>query len=140
MFMWILFVIVICSVYLLCTHQSVDYFKDEDSGWIIPLIFFVAWAAIWYGIGYHSHKSYMMDKNAYIAAHKKDKYESASKEFKRSYLSRQSKMLSRVFFCSIPFYVALNIDDLISFKNVVIIVALMLISILLYRYYKITDN
>lgn len=136
MIAWILFVIILCGGYLLATHQTIEYFKDEDTGWVIPSIFFIVWALIWYGIGYHAHKKYIENKAVYMDMHKKDSREKAAVAFRSTYLGKQSKMLSRVFLCAVPFYVALNISEIGTAKNIIVVGILMIISVLLYSYHQ----
>ena len=56
--------------------------------------------------------------------------------FKKAYFSDIARMLSRVFFIAVPFYVAANVKDTVTLRNCIYIGILMIISIVLYGYYK----
>ena len=56
--------------------------------------------------------------------------------FKKAYFSDIARMLSRVFFIAVPFYVAANVKDTVTLRNCIYIGILMIISIALYVYYK----
>ena len=60
---WLVFLVVLFGLYLIAEGYPVTYFVDEETGGLISLAFFVAWAAIWYGIGAHYRRVYLVRKD-----------------------------------------------------------------------------
>ena len=61
---WIVFLAALFGSYLLANGYSIDYFLDEETGGWLALLFFAAWAAIWYAIGSHYRKVCLAQKEA----------------------------------------------------------------------------
>lgn len=61
---WIAFLAALFGSYLLANGYPADYFLDEETGGWLSLLFFAAWAAIWYAIGSHYRKVFLAQKEA----------------------------------------------------------------------------
>lgn len=138
MLAWNVVVALLWDSYLVATNQSVEYFIDEGTGGFITVAFLTAWSLIWYGIGCHYHKEYTLKKEAYIKMYSFGRLESeVAREFQTAYLSKYSKMLSRVFFVFVLAFVALHAaTDLFTVKCLAELGVLMALSIVFYAYYK----
>lgn len=138
MLAWNVIVALLWGSYLVATNQSVEYFIDEDTGGFITAAFLTAWSLIWYGIGCHYHKEYTLKKEAYIKMFSFGRSEKeVAREFQTAYLSKYSKMLSRVFFVFVLAFVALHAaTDLLTVRCLAELGVLMALSIVFYAYYK----
>ena len=126
---WILFLVVLFGSYMIFTDSPFSDLLDEETGGFISGAFFLAWALIWFAIGKHYSRDYELKKQAFV-----EKYTRTM--FKKAYFSDIARMLSRVFFIAVPFYVAANVKDTVTLKNCIYIGILMIASIALYGYYK----
>lgn len=136
MSMWVLFIVLLFGIYMYITDTPFSYFLDEETGGFISAGFFLAWALIWYGIGRHFSRDYEIKKNIFINNCQGVDGRIASEAFRKSYFSKTSRMLSIVFFVSVPFYVAANVKDTVTLKNAIYIGILMAFSIIFYAYNK----
>ena len=133
---WILFLVVLFGSFMVFTDSPFSDLLDEETGGFISAAFFLAWALIWFAIGKHYGRDYELKEQAFIK-----KYETIDRNivrsmFKKAYFSDIARMLSRVFFIAVPFYVAANVKDTVTLRNCIYIGILMIISIALYGYYK----
>ena len=136
MSMWFLFLILLFGSYMYITDSPFGSLADEETGGFISAFFFLAWALIWFGIGRHYSMVYAAQKQVFIKKHPGIERSIVAKAFKRACFSKVAQVLSKVFFVAVPFYVAANVRDMPSLKDCVFIGVLMIVSIVLYAYYK----
>lgn len=136
MTIWIAFLIILFGSYLYVTQKPISYFLDEETGGFISGAFFLGWALIWFGIGRHYSLDYDIKKQHFITKYQEMDKDVVSKIFKKAYLSKIARMLSVVFFVSVPFYVAANVKDTPTLRNCIFIGIFMVLSIIFYGYYK----
>lgn len=118
------------------TDSSFSDLLDEETGGFISGAFFIAWALIWFAIGKHYSRDYELKEQAFIKKYEAIDGNIVRSMFKKAYFSDIARMLSRVFFIAVPFYVAANVKDTVTLRNCIYIGILMIISIALYGYYK----
>lgn len=133
---WILFLVVLFGSYMTFTDSPFSDLLDEETGGFISAAFFLAWALIWFAIGKHYSRDYELKEQAFIKKYEAIDGNIVRSMFKKAYFSDIARMLSRVFFIAVPFYVAANVKDTVTLKNCIYIGILMIISIALYGYYK----
>lgn len=136
MSIWILFLIILFGSYLYITNTPFSIFLDEETGGFISGAFFLAWAFIWFGIGRHYSLDYNTKKQIFIKKYIKNNSNITIETFKKAYFSNIARILSIVFFVSVPFYVAANVKDTPTLKNCIFVGIFMAISIISYGYYK----
>ena len=133
---WILFLVVLFGSYMIFTDSPFSDLLDEETGGFISGAFFLAWSLIWFAIGKHYSRDYELKKQAFIKKYEAIDGNIVRSLFKKAYFSDIARMLSRVFFIAVPFYVAANVKDTVTLRNCIYIGILMIISIALYVYYK----
>ena len=133
---WILFLVVLFGSYMIFTDSPFSDLLDEETGGFISGAFFLAWALIWFAIGKHYSRDYEFKKQAFIKKYEAIDGNIVRSMFNKAYFSDIARMLSRVFFIAVPFYVAANVKDTVTLRNCINIGILMIISIALYGYYK----
>lgn len=133
---WMVFLAVLFGSYLLMTKQPITCFIDKETGGFISGVFFVAWALIWFGIGRHYSFDYEAKKKSFVKSYDGLDKNLLCKTFRKAYFANIARILSMVFFVSIPFYVAANVRDSVTLMNCVFIGFLMLFSIVCFGYYK----
>lgn len=133
---WILFLVVLFGSYMIFTDSPFSDLLDEETGGFISGAFFLAWALIWFAIGKHYSSDYELKKQAFIKKFEAIDGNIVRSMFKKAYFSDIARMLSRVFFIAVPFYVAANVKDTVTLRNCIYIGILMIASIALYGYYK----
>ena len=133
---WILFLVVLFGSYMIFTDSPFSDLLDEETGGFISGAFFLAWALIWFAIGKHYSRDYELKKQAFIKKYEAIDGNIVRSMFKKAYFSDIARMLSRVFFIAVPFYVAANVKDTVTLRNCIYIGILMIISIALYVYYN----
>ena len=133
---WILFLVVLFGSYMTFTDSPFSDLLDEETGGFISGAFFLDWALIWFDIGKQYSRDYELKKQAFIKKYEAIDGNIVRSMFKKAYFSDIARMLSRVFFIAVPFYVAANVKDTVTLKNCIYIGILMIISIALYGYYK----
>ena len=122
MSIWNLFVILLLGAYLYITKRPFSYFIDEETGGFLSATLFLSWALIWFGVGQHYSKDYDI--------------EGLNVMFRKTYFANIAKMLSSLFFISVPFYLAANVRDTPSLKDCIFIGLFMILSTISYLYYK----
>ena len=133
---WILFLVVLFGSYMAFTDSPFSDLLDEETGGFISGAFFLAWALIWFAIGKHYSRDYELKEQVFIKKYEAIDGNIVRSMFKKAYFSDIARMLSRVFFIAVPFYVAANVKDTVTLRNCIYIGILMIISIALYVYYK----
>lgn len=133
---WILFLVVLFGSFMIFTDSPFSDLLDEETGGFISAAFFLAWALIWFAIGKHYSRDYELKEQAFIKKYEAIDGNIVRSMFKKAYFSDIARMLSRVFFIAVPFYVAANVKDTVTLKNCIYIGILMIIFIALYGYYK----
>lgn len=133
---WILFLVVLFGSYMTFTDSPFSDLLDEETGGFISGAFFLAWALVWFAIGKHYSRDYELKEQAFIKKYEAIDGNIVRSMFKKVYFSDIARMLSRVFFIAVPFYVAANVKDTVTLRNCIYIGILMIISIALYVYYK----
>ena len=133
---WILFLVVLFGSFMTFTDSPFSDLLDEETGGFISAAFFLAWALIWFAIGNHYSREYELKKQAFIRKYEAIDGDIVRSMFKKAYFSDIARMLSRVFFIAVPFYVAANVKDTVTLRNCIYIGIMMIISIALYGYYK----
>lgn len=133
---WILFLVVLFGSYMIFTDSPFSDLLDEETGGFISGAFFLAWALIWFVIGKHYSRDYELKKQAFIKKYEAIDGNIVRSMFKKAYFSDIARMLSRVFFIAVPFYVTANVKDTVTLRNCIYIGILMIASIALYGYYK----
>lgn len=133
---WILFLVVLFGSYMAFTDSPFSDLLDEETGGFISGAFFLAWALVWFAIGKHYSRDYELKEQAFIKKYEAIDGNIVRSMFKKVYFSDIARMLSRVFFIAVPFYVAANVKDTVTLRNCIYIGILMIISIALYGYYK----
>lgn len=138
MTIWILFLAVVFGSYMLITKQPITCFIDKETGGFISGLFFVVWAFIWFGIGRHYSIDYEAKKISFMENYSNLDKNLVCKTFRKAYFANIARILAKVFFVSVPFYVAANVNvkDSLTLKNCVFIGALTALSIVCYGYYK----
>ena len=136
MSIWIIFLIILFGSYLYLTDNPFSIFIDKETGGFISASFFLAWALIWFAIGRHYSIDYELKKQVFLQKYQEIDPKFVCKAFKKAYFSNIARMLSTVFFVSVPFYVAANVRGSVTLKNCIFIGILMVLSIILYLYYK----
>lgn len=136
MSIWILFLTILYGSYLLITKKDFSYFLDEETGGLISGAFFLAWALIWFGIGRHYSLDYEKKKLFYIKKYQDYDAATVSRIFRKAYFANVAQMLAKLFFVSVPFYVAANVRETVTLRNCIFIGILMILSIISYGYYK----
>ena len=133
---WILFLVVLFGSFMTFTDSPFSNLLDEETGGFISGAFFIAWALIWFAIGKHYSRDYELKEQVFIKKYEAIDGNIVRSMFKKAYFSDIARMLSRVFFIAVPFYVAANVKDTVTLRNCIYIGILMIISIALYGYYK----
>lgn len=133
---WILFLVVLFGSFMTFTDSPFSDLLDEETGGFISGAFFLAWALIWFAIGKHYSRDYELKEQVFIKKYEAIDGNIVRSMFKKAYFSDIARMLSRVFFIAVPFYVAANVKDTVTLRNCIYIGILMIISIALYGYYK----
>ena len=133
---WILFLVVLFGSFMTFTDSPFSDLLDEETGGFISGAFFIAWALIWFAIGKHYSRDYELKEQVFIKKYEAIDGNIVRSMFKKAYFSDIARMLSRVFFIAVPFYVAANVKDTVTLRNCIYIGILMIISIALYGYYK----
>ena len=133
---WILFLVVLFGSYMAFTDFPFSDLLDEETGGFISGAFFLAWALVWFAIGKHYSRDYELKEQVFIKKYEAIDGNIVRSMFKKAYFSDIARMLSRVFFIAVPFYVAANVKDTVTLRNCIYIGILMIISIALYGYYK----
>ena len=128
---WILFLVVLFGFYMIFTDSPFSDLLDEETGGFISGAFFLAWALIWFAIGKHYSRDYELKKQAFIKKYEAIDGNIVRSMFKKAYFSDIARMLSRVFFIAVPFYVAANVKDTVTLRNCIYIGILMIASIAL---------
>ena len=136
MSIWIIILVILFGSYLYLTDTPFTYFLDKETGGFISGSFFLVWALIWFAIGRHYSIDYELKKQVFLQKYQGVDIKFVCKAFKKAYFSNIARMLSTVFFVSVPFYVAANVKGEVTLKNCIFIGALMILSIVFYRYYK----
>lgn len=136
MIAWMLFLVILFGSYLYLTNSPFSYFVDEETGGFISSAFFLGWALIWFGIGRHYSIDYEAKKQVFIESHEGIDRDIIDKAFRKAYFSSGAKVLAIVCFISVPCYVAANGKGEPTLKDCILIGILMLVSIILYAYYK----
>jgi len=114
----------------------ISYFFNDDTGGIAIAIFLIAWTFIWFGIGSHARKDYLIKKQSYKSMFPNINSYSFGKAFRTHYLSKQAKILSIVFTTAIPWYVVGYVKEPFGTTDFVVIVPLMFLSIACFWFYK----
>ena len=133
---WILFLVVLFGSFMTFTDSPFSDLLDEETGGFISGAFFIAWALIWFAIGKHYSRDYELKEQVFIKKYEAIDGNIVRSMFKKAYFSDIARMLSRVFFIAVPFYVAANVKDIVTLRNCIYVGILMIISIALYGYYK----
>ena len=136
MSIWIIFLVILFGSYLYLTDNPFSIFIDKETGGFISASFFLVWALIWFAIGRHYSIDYELKKQVFLQKYQEIDPMFVCKAFKKAYFSNIARMLSTVFFVSVPFYVAANVRDSVTLKNCIFIGILMALSIIFYIYYK----
>lgn len=119
----------------------ISYFFDDGTEGIAMTIFLIAWAFIWFGIGSHARKDYLIKKQSYKNMFSNIDNRVFHKAFTTHYFSKHAKMLSIVFGTAIPWYVIGYVREPFKVTDFVVIISLMFLSIIcfwFYKHYKIT--
>ena len=109
MSIWNLFVILLLGAYLYITKRPFSYFIDEETGGFLSATLFLSWVLIWFGIGQHYSKDYDIKRNIFKQKHQDIDIEGLNVMFRKTYFANIAKMLSSLFFISVPFYLAANV-------------------------------
>ena len=133
---WNLFVILLLGAYLYITKRPFSYFIDEETVGYLSATLFLSWALIWFGIGQHYSKDYDIKRNIFKQKHQDIDIEGLNVMFRKTYFANIAKMLSSLFFISVPFYLAANVRDTPSLKDCIFIGLFMILSTISYLYYK----
>ena len=136
MCLWILFLTVLYGSYTVVTNSPLSGLLDKETGGFISLVFFMAWALVWFAIGWHFSRDYAMKKTVWKRAYPDINEAEIDKIFRGYYFSRMTKMLSIVFFFAVPAYLAANVRGTVTLRNGIYIGTLMVVSIICGLYYK----
>lgn len=136
MLIWILFLVILFGSYTFVTKTPFSYFIDEETGGVISAMFVIVWTFIWFGIGKHYSYDYEIKKQLFLEKYQEINKTNLNKVFKKAYFSQIARILSKVFFVAVPFYIAANIREKPTIINCLFIGTFMAISIILYAYYK----
>jgi len=115
---------------------SISYFFDDGMGGIAMTMLFIAWALIWFGIGSHSRKDYLIKQQSYKDMFPNIDNQVLHKAFTSYYFSRHAKMLSIVFASAIPWYVIGYVRESFNITDFAVIAPLMFLSIICFWFYK----
>lgn len=115
---------------------SISYFFDDGTDGIAMTMFLIAWAFIWFGIGSHARKDYLIKKQSYKNMFPNIDDRTLHKAFTTHYFSIHAKMLSIVFTTAIPWYVIGYVREPFKITDFVILATLMLLSIICFWFYK----
>lgn len=99
-------------------------------------IFLIAWAFIWFGIGSHARKDYLIKKQLYKNMFPNIDNRAFYKAFTTHYFSKHAKTLSIVFTSAIPWYVIGYVREPFKVIDFVVIAPLMFLSIICFWFYK----
>ena len=62
---WILFLVVLLGIDFISNDFHLRVIVDDGIDFFVSILFFIAWLAIWYGIGSHYRKVYLVRKEAF---------------------------------------------------------------------------
>ena len=62
---WMLFLVVLLGIDFISNDFHLRFVVDDGIDLFIFILFFIAWMAIWYGIGSHYRKVYLVRKDAF---------------------------------------------------------------------------
>lgn len=114
----------------------ISYFFDDGTGGIVMSIFLIAWTFVWFGIGSHARKDFLIKKQAYRNMFPNIDDNVFHKAFTTHYFSKHAKMLSIVFTTAIPWYVIGYVREPFKLSDFVVITPLMFLSIICFWFYK----
>lgn len=114
----------------------ISYFFDDGTEGIAMTIFLIAWAFIWFGIGSHARKDYLIKKQLYKNMFPNIDNRAFYKAFTTHYFSKHAKTLSIVFTSAIPWYVIGYVREPFKVTDFVVIAPLMFLSIICFWFYK----
>ena len=127
---WNILLIVLILIVSTIKGFPFNYILDEGTGGIGMTIFLLLWSLIWYGIGYKSRKDYVIARNMYREQVPLLEYEQFNKAYRDYYIGKQARLLSIVFATAIPWYVIGYVSLPITYKDIIVIAIMAVISVL----------
>lgn len=115
---------------------SISYFFDDDMGGMGIAFFLIVWTLIWFGIGSHTRKDFLTQKQSYRNQYPDLDTRIFDKAFTTYYFSKHAKILSIVFTTAIPWYVIGYVREPLNGTDFIIITPLMFLSIFCFWFYK----
>lgn len=115
---------------------SISYFFDDGMEGIGMAFFLMAWTFIWFGIGAHTRKDFLAQKQSYRNQYPDLDNRIFDKAFTTYYFSKHAKTLFIVFTTAIPWYVIGYVREPLKGSDFIIITPLMLLSIFCFWFYK----
>lgn len=134
---WNLLVLLMAMLAASIRGVEYSYFFEDGTGGVGISIFIVIWSLIWFGIGYHTRKKYVEEKNYYLkeAATLIDEAQ-YNKEFIAYYVSKHAKVLSIVFLTAIPWYMLGYVNGSFTVRDYLIMGAFALLTLISFGIYK----
>mgnify|MGYP003548465506 FL=1 len=127
---WNILLIVLILIVSTIKGFPFNYIFDDGTGGIGMTIFLLLWSLIWYGIGYKSRKDYVIARNMYREQVPLLEYEQFNKAYRDYYIGKQARLLSIVFATAIPWYVIGYVSLPITYKDIIVIAIMAVISVL----------
>ena len=127
---WNILLVILVFIGSVSKHISPNYIFDDGTGGIGMTIFLLLWSLIWYGIGYKSRKDYVIARNMYREQVPLLEYEQFNKAYCDYYIGKQARLLSIVFATAIPWYVIGYVSLPITYKDIIVIAIMAVISVL----------
>lgn len=127
---WNILLIVLLLIVSTIKGFPFNYIFDDGTGGIGMTIFLLLWSLIWYGIGYKSRKDYVIARNMYREQVPLLEYEQFNKAYRDYYIGKQARLLSIVFVTAIPWYVIGCVSLSITYKDIIVIAIMAVISVL----------
>ena len=127
---WNILLIVLILIVSTIKGFPFTYIFDDGTGGIGMTIFLLLWSLIWYGIGYKSRKDYVIARNMYREQVPLLEYEQFNKAYRDYYIGKQARLLSIVFVTAIPWYVIGCVSLSITYKDIIVIAIMAVISVL----------
>ena len=127
---WNILLIVLILIVSTIKGFPFNYIFDDGTGGIGMTIFLLLWSLIWYGIGYKSRKDYVIARNMYREQVPLLEYEQFNKAYCDYYIGKQARLLSIVFATAIPWYVIGYVSLPITYKDIIVIAIMAVISVL----------
>ena len=127
---WNILLIVLILIVSTIKGFPFTYIFDDGTGGIGMTIFLLLWSLIWYGIGYKSRKDYVIARNMYREQVPLLEYEQFNKAYRDYYIGKQARLLSIIFATAIPWYVIGYVSLPITYKDIIVIAIMAVISVL----------